>query len=50
METVLDIGLNDEVVAALADRGEAHFAWDSYRRLGQMYGRTVLGVDWLPLR
>ena len=45
METVLNIGLNDEVVAALAERGEAHFAWDSYRRLGQMYGRTVLGVD-----
>ncbi|HKX65888.1 MAG TPA: pyruvate, phosphate dikinase [Intrasporangium sp.] len=45
METVLNIGLNDDVVAALAERGEAHFAWDSYRRLGQMYGRTVLGVE-----
>jgi pyruvate,orthophosphate dikinase len=45
METVLNIGLNDEVVAALAERDEAHFAWDSYRRLAQMYGRTVLGVD-----
>ncbi|WP_353508375.1 pyruvate, phosphate dikinase [Intrasporangium sp.] len=45
METVLNIGLNDEVVAALTERGEAHFAWDSYRRLGQMYGRTVLGVE-----
>ena len=45
METVLNIGLNDEVVAALAERGEDHFAWDSYRRLGQMYGRTVLGVE-----
>lgn len=45
METVLNIGLNDDVVAALAERGEAHFAWDSYRRLAQMYGRTVLGVE-----
>ncbi|MDC5695975.1 pyruvate, phosphate dikinase [Intrasporangium calvum] len=45
METVLNIGMNDEVVAALAERGEAHFAWDSYRRLAQMYGRTVLGVE-----
>ncbi|ADU49813.1 pyruvate, phosphate dikinase [Intrasporangium calvum] len=45
METVLDIGLNDAVVAALAERGESHFAWDSYRRLAQMYGRTVLGVE-----
>lgn len=45
METVLNIGLNDAVVAALAERGESHFAWDSYRRLAQMYGRTVLGVE-----
>ena len=45
METVLNIGMNDEVAAALAVHGEAHFAWDCYRRLAQMYGRTVLGLD-----
>ncbi len=45
METILDIGLTDEVATALARRGEAHFAWDCYRRLAQMYGRTVLGID-----
>ena len=45
METILDIGMTDEVAAALSRRGEAHFAWDCYRRLAQMYGRTVLGVD-----
>ncbi|GAA2741167.1 pyruvate, phosphate dikinase [Terrabacter aerolatus] len=44
METVLDVGMNDAVAAALVERGEARFAWDSYRRLVQMYGRTVLGV------
>ena len=46
METVLDIGLNDDTVtavAALAD--DAHFAWDSYRRLIQMFGKTVLGIE-----
>jgi len=45
METVLDVGMTDSVAAALVDRGEDRFAWDSYRRLVQMYGRTVLGVD-----
>jgi pyruvate,orthophosphate dikinase len=45
MDTVLDVGLNLEIATALARRGEAHFAWDSYRRLVQMYGRTVLGID-----
>ncbi|CAN5299254.1 pyruvate, phosphate dikinase [soil metagenome] len=46
METVLNIGLNDESVEALAHQsGDARFAWDSYRRLLQMYGATVLGVD-----
>ncbi|GAB2766292.1 pyruvate, phosphate dikinase [Nocardioides salsibiostraticola] len=46
METVLDIGLNDESVEGLARQsGDARFAWDSYRRLLQMYGTTVLGVD-----
>ncbi len=46
METVLDIGLNDETVGAVAAlTGDPHFAWDSYRRLIQMFGKTVLGVD-----
>jgi len=46
METVLDIGLNDESVAGLAaTSGDERFAFDSYRRLVQMYGSTVLGVD-----
>ncbi|MEV6294926.1 pyruvate, phosphate dikinase [Streptomyces sp. NPDC051896] len=46
METVLDIGLNDESVLGLAKvSGSERFAWDSYRRLVQMYGTTVMGVD-----
>ena len=45
METVLDIGLNDESVEGLARQsGDARFAFDSYRRLVQMFGSTVLGV------
>jgi pyruvate, orthophosphate dikinase len=46
MDTVLNIGLNDESVAGLAAQaGEERFAWDSYRRLLQMFGKTVLGVE-----
>jgi pyruvate,orthophosphate dikinase len=46
MDTVLNIGLNDASVQGLAKQsGSARFAWDSYRRLLQMFGRTVLGVD-----
>ncbi|TDO48307.1 pyruvate phosphate dikinase [Kribbella sp. VKM Ac-2571] len=45
METILDIGLNDRSVHGLAKHsGDEHFAWDSYRRLLQMYARTVLDV------
>src|SRR5690606_8895102 len=45
METVLNIGLNDVTVEALAKAtGDDRFAWDSYRRLIQMYGRTVRSV------
>ncbi|MGC5306987.1 pyruvate, phosphate dikinase [Micromonospora zamorensis] len=45
METVLDIGLNDSTVGGLAAHsGDARFAWDSYRRLIQMFGRTVHGL------
>ncbi|WP_316744498.1 pyruvate, phosphate dikinase [Streptomyces sp. MK7] len=46
METILDIGLNDESVLGLAkSSGDERFAWDSYRRLVQMFGSTVMGVD-----
>lgn len=46
METVLNVGLNDESVRGLVKQsGDARFAWDSYRRLLQMFGKTVLGVD-----
>ncbi|MDQ1625006.1 MAG: pyruvate, orthophosphate dikinase [Actinomycetota bacterium] len=46
METVLNIGLNDESVQGLAKQaGSERFAWDSYRRLIQMFGKTVLGID-----
>ena len=46
METVLNIGLNDESVQGLAARsGDARFAFDSYRRLVQMFGGTVLGIE-----
>ena len=46
METVLDIGLGDASVEGLSRQtGNPRFAWDSYRRLVQMYGRTVLGLD-----
>ncbi|MEU8852229.1 pyruvate, phosphate dikinase [Streptomyces sp. NPDC048564] len=46
METVLDIGLNDDSVQGLAKvSGSERFAWDSYRRLVQMFGSTVMGVD-----
>ncbi len=49
MDTVLNIGLNDASVEGLAAQsGNARFAWDSYRRLLQMFGRTVLGVDGDP--
>jgi pyruvate,orthophosphate dikinase len=46
METVLNIGLNDESVQGLAKQaGSERFAWDSYRRLIQMFGKTVLGIE-----
>ncbi|SEO57990.1 pyruvate, phosphate dikinase [Trujillonella endophytica] len=46
METVLNVGLNDESVKGLAAQsGNERFAWDSYRRLIQMFGKTVLDID-----
>ncbi len=45
MDTVLNLGLNDEVVAGIAEKtGNERFAWDSYRRFVQMYGDVVLGL------
>ena len=46
MDTVLNLGLNDETVQALANEsGDARFAYDSYRRFIQMYSNVVLGLD-----
>src|SRR3712207_5698855 len=46
METVLNVGLNDDSVHGLAKvAGDERFAWDSYRRLIQMFGKTVLGIE-----
>ncbi|MDX6308030.1 MAG: pyruvate, orthophosphate dikinase [Nocardioidaceae bacterium] len=46
METVLNIGLNDESVEGLASMSDnPRFAWDSYRRLLSMFGTTVLGLE-----
>ncbi len=46
MDTVLNLGLNDETVLGLEKAsGDSRFAWDSYRRFIQMYGSVVLGVD-----
>ena len=46
MDTVLNLGLNDQSVEGLSGQtGSERFAWDSYRRLLQMYGKTVMGVE-----
>jgi pyruvate,orthophosphate dikinase len=46
MDTVLNLGLNDETVRGLVKAsGDERFAWDSYRRFIQMFGSVVLGVD-----
>jgi pyruvate, orthophosphate dikinase len=46
MDTVLNVGLNDMSVRGLAAHSrDERFAWDSYRRLIQMFGKTVLGID-----
>src|ERR671937_495036 len=46
MDTILNVGLNDESVRGLAaTTGNERFAYDSYRRLIQMYGETVDGID-----
>ena len=45
MDTVLNLGLNDEAVEGLAKQSGDRFAWDSYRRFIQMFSNVVLGVD-----
>ena len=49
MDTILNLGLNDQTVEALARKtGNPRFAWDCYRRFVQMYGDVVLGVQKRP--
>src|SRR6188472_3064914 len=49
MDTILNLGLNDQTVDALAKKtGNERFAWDCYRRFVQMYGDVVLGVQKRP--
>ena len=49
MDTILNLGLNDQTVEALAKKtGNQRFAWDCYRRFVQMYGDVVLGVQKRP--
>ncbi len=45
MDTILNLGLNDESVKALAAKAGDRFAWDAYRRLVQMFGKVVMDVD-----
>src|SRR6201992_3243838 len=46
MDTVLNLGLNDQTAAGLAKQsGDERFAYDSYRRFIQMYGQVVLGIE-----
>jgi pyruvate,orthophosphate dikinase len=45
MDTVLNLGLNDQAVEVLAASADRRFAYDSYRRFIQMYGDVVLGID-----
>ncbi|MBV8690578.1 MAG: pyruvate, phosphate dikinase, partial [Actinobacteria bacterium] len=45
MDTVLNLGLNDESVEGLAKQTDERFAWDSYRRFIAMYGRIVLDIE-----
>lgn len=46
MDTILNLGLNDKTVAGLANKsGNSRFAWDSYRRFIQLFGKVVFGVE-----
>src|SRR6202007_1143310 len=49
MDTILNLGMNDDVVEVVAEKsGNPRFAWDSYRRFLQMYGDVVMGVQKRP--
>src|SRR5467141_4455478 len=49
MDTILNLGMNDEVVEVVAEKtNNPRFAWDSYRRFLQMYGDVVMGVQKAP--
>ncbi len=45
MDTILNLGLNDESVQALAAQADERFAWDAYRRLVQMFGKVVMDIE-----
>src|SRR5574344_945152 len=46
MDTILNLGLNEEVVAGMVEKtGNARFVWDSYRRFIQMFGNVVMGIE-----
>lgn len=46
MDTILNLGLNDDTVSGLAEKsGNPRFAWDSYRRFIQLFGKVVFGID-----
>ena len=46
MDTILNLGLNDQTVIGLADASKnPRFAWDSYRRFVQLFGKVVFGID-----
>ncbi|MEZ4571934.1 MAG: hypothetical protein R2849_16685 [Thermomicrobiales bacterium] len=45
MDTVLNLGLNDETVQGLAELADERFAWDCYRRLIQMFSNVVLSIE-----
>ncbi len=46
MDTILNLGLNDQTVEGLAKKSNnARFAWDSYRRFVQLFGKVVFGVE-----
>lgn len=45
MDTVLNLGMNDQVVEAFACKAGKRFAWDSYRRFLAMFGSSVVGLE-----
>ncbi len=45
MDTILNLGLNDETVDSLADFVDERFAWDAYRRVIQMFGKVVMDIE-----